>query len=186
MSKRFKITSNAGAILGTFEAATAEEALDKLAQGAGYNSRRHACDVTGEKFGDWTEHGWMFRRGGFALLVEEVTDGEPEARAHCGWCWQDVPLDAHGLFQRHTYRDWVPDPCPCEGSGTAPKGRVWHQAPAPQEEPVDVIERAAQTVYAASPAMHPDQARGIAKCWRMPGCCGRRSGRRDSTRSPWV
>lgn len=45
--KVFRIVSSAGADLGIFEGATAEEALDAMARDAGYSSLAEATEVAG-------------------------------------------------------------------------------------------------------------------------------------------
>lgn len=45
MSTTYRITSRTGVDLGTYEGETAAEALDAMAQDAGYQSYRHACGL---------------------------------------------------------------------------------------------------------------------------------------------
>jgi len=59
--KKFQISNTtSGADLGTYEAATREEALDAMARDAGYKSFAASCEVTGEDGSD--------------LVVREVED----------------------------------------------------------------------------------------------------------------
>lgn len=59
-------------ILGTYEGATAQDALDAMACDAGYADHTAQCDVTGDDEDDWTESFAAFVRGTGKLLVESV------------------------------------------------------------------------------------------------------------------
>lgn len=69
---RWRIVSRGGIDLGTYEAATAADSLDALAQDAGYESHIDACDAIDAYDESWTTSAWDFSCGGYDLLVEEV------------------------------------------------------------------------------------------------------------------
>lgn len=65
----FRVQSNQGIDLGTFDASSAQGALDAMARDAGYESHAAACATTGEDPSDWTSDRYAFLGGAIGLLV---------------------------------------------------------------------------------------------------------------------
>jgi hypothetical protein len=69
----YRIVSEGGVDFGTYDGAGPGMALDAMAEDAGYSSRAE-CEANGVgRTSNWTSSPFDFKRGGFDLLVTEVT-----------------------------------------------------------------------------------------------------------------
>lgn len=93
-TQAYKITSNAGADIGTYRATSPLGALNRMARDAGCASFEAACAVTQSSQTDWTDDASTFKNGTIALLVQEVVT-HVDADGVCDAC-EAMPTGVDG------------------------------------------------------------------------------------------